>query len=445
MIPVTNIISTLNSIISTGGLSSLELAQVFGAIESLEKYGLGTVESVSRLPPAANNTGRFVFILNESRYVYSNGTTWDITNIYRKPDQSAYAWGLNTSGQLGDITSTNRSSPVSIVGFLIDWIQVSAGGTHSLALRANGTAWAWGVTTNGRLGDNTAAGNRSSPVSVVGGFTDWIQLNAGSTHSLGLRANGSAWAWGLNTNGRLGDGSVTARSSPVSVVGGFVDWIQLSPGEAHSLGVRSNGTAWAWGSALNGRLGDNTIVSKSSPVSVVGGFVDWVQVSAGSTHSLALRANGTAWAWGGAGVGLLGDNTAVSKSSPVSVVGGFTDWIQVSAGTNHSLGLRANGTAWAWGNGTQGRLGDGTTTARSSPVSVVGGFTDWIQLSAGGLHSLGLRANGTAWSWGYAVQGQLGNADISARSSPVSVVGGFTDWIQVSAGSIGNHSLGLKT
>jgi hypothetical protein len=106
------------------------------------------------------------------------------------------------------------------------------------------------------------------------------------------------------------------------------------------LGVRQNGTAWAWGNGVCGRLGDGTIVSKSSPVSVVGGFTDWCQVSAGACHSLGLRTNGTAWAWGCNGVGALGTNDTACYSSPVSVVGGYTDWWDISAGSDFSLAIR---------------------------------------------------------------------------------------------------------
>ena len=198
------------------------------------------------------------------------------------------------------------------------------------------------------------------------------------------------YASGCNGEGRLGDNSITTRSSPVSVVGGFTDWCQVSGALRHSLGVRTNGTAWAWGCNASGQLGDGTIVSKRSPVSVVGGFTDWCQVNGGGYHSLGVRTNGTAWAWGRNDSGRLGDNSTVFSSSPVSVVGGFTDWCQVSAGGAHGIGLRTNGTAWAWGCNSRGQLGDNTLVSRCSPVSVVGSFTGWSRVSAGSSHSLSI-------------------------------------------------------
>ena len=354
---------------------------------------------------------------------------------------TAWAWGSNTCGRLGDDTLSVKSSPVSVVGGFTDWCQVSAGEFHSLGVRRGGGVWTWGSNTSGQLGTNSTI-NRSSPVSVVGGFTDWCQVSGGFNHSLGIRQNGTAWAWGSNVCGRLGDETITNRSSPVSVVGGFTDWVQISAGGYHSLGLRQNGTIWGWGSNVCGRLGDGTTTNRSSPVSVVGGFTDWCQVSAGCNHSLGVRQNGTAWAWGSNANGFLGDGTALNRCSPVSVVGGFTDWCQVSTSGTHSLGLRQNGTAWAWGTGAFGRLGDGTTTIRSSPVSVIGGFTDWCQVSAGGTHSLGVRQNGTAWAWGDNGLGRLGDGSTYSRLSPVLVVGGFTDWCQVSAGDA--HSLGVR-
>jgi alpha-tubulin suppressor-like RCC1 family protein len=392
------LVEKLDALIASGSLSDLDLARAMGAIESIEKNGVNTVATLGGLPAASNNKGRFFFVTSEQQYVLSNGTTWSIDNVIREASAGiAYGWSFNNNGQTGDNTTSAKSSPVSVVGGFTDWTQVNAGFGHSLGVRANGTAWAWGNNLGGPLGDNTTV-NKSSPVSVVGGFADWVQVEA-SYVSLGIRSNGTAWAWGKGTDGILGNNSTTDMSSPVSVVGGFTDWVQVSTGRVHSLGVRANGTAWGWGANSVRQLGDFTNVAKSSPVSVVGGFTDWIQVSAGLStvpHSLGLRSNGTAWAWGTGGTGRLGDNTTIAKSSPVSVVGGFTDWTQVSAGGQFSIGLRANGTAWGWGCNQVGRLGDNTTIAKNSPVSVVGGFTSWIQVNAGSYHNHGIVAG--KWS-----------------------------------------------
>ena len=345
----------------------------------------------------------------------------------------AWAWGNNTCGRLGDNTTTNRLSPVSVVGGFIDWRQVSTGCQHSLGVRVNGTAWAWGWNRSGRFGDNAVGTCTSSPVSVAGGFTDWCAISAGGEHSLALRTGGTAWAWGCWLG--VGDNRSIDRSSPVSVAGGFSDWCQIGTGFNHSLGVRTGGSAWAWGFNFNGHLGDGTTVTKSSPVSVVGGFSNWCQVAGGSAHSVAVRTNCTAWAWGWNSSGQLGNNSTTDRSSPVSVVGQFDDWCRISAGAVHSVATRIGGSTWAWGLGNDGRLGDNTTTNKSSPVSVVGGFSDWCAVSGGDTHSAALRTNGTVWGWGRNTAGQLGDTTVTARSSPVSAVGGFTDWSQVDAGN----------
>lgn len=443
---MTNIVNIIEIIANK--ISSSTIEEALSLLKIVEKLQLNKVNVVANYLDIFDGTKTFgvvYYVESEAALYYS---LYDKRILLVESTPLIYTSGLGTSGQLGDGSAITKSSPVPIVGGFTDWIQVSAGGSNVLGIRANGTAWTWGINAYGRLGDGTTT-SRSSPVSVAGGFTDWIQVSAGSStsstllHSLGLRSNGTIWAWGANNSGKLGDGTNTNKSSPVSVIGGFTDWTQVSAGLFHSLGLRSNGTAWAWGYNPDGRLGDNTTVSKSSPVSVIGGFTDWRQLSAGSYHSLGLRSNGTAWAWGANSSGVLGDNSISSRLSPVSVIGGFTDWTQVSAGAFHSLALRSNGTAWAWGNNSNGRLGDGTLTNRSSPVSVVGGFTDWMEVSAGSSHCSGIRANGTAWGWGYNGYGKIGDGSSSQKSSPSSVVGGFTDWIEISAG--GNISAGIRT
>lgn len=412
------------------------------AVQALNVGQIRTVATFANLPSAASNEGLLVWVTADEVLYFSNGAGW--YSIATLGKGLAYGWGANECGQLGDNSITSTSSPVSVVGGFSDWCQIGAGYRHSVGLRSNGTLWSWGQGTTGKLGDNTTV-TKSSPVSVVGGFTDWCQVSVGYDHTLAVRRNGTAWGWGRGQYGTLGNNSSSAQSSPVSVVGGFTDWCQVSAGYSHSLGVRSNGTAWGWGKNFYGGLGNNTTVDNiSSPVSVVGGFTDWCQVAAGCNHSLGLRTNGSLWAWGINTAGQLGDNTTVSKSSPVSVVGGFADWCQITASiTSH--GVRRNGTLWSWGSNFQGQLGDNTTSNSSSPVSVVGGFTDWCQVSSTGrsTFALAVRTNGTAWGWGRNDCGQLGDNTTVNKSSPVSIVGGFTDWCRVSTGGY-RHSVALR-
>lgn len=402
--------------------------------------------------PGSPTTGLIRYNSSLTQFEVYNGSAW-VSMIASGPSLATlYSWGRNTDSRLGiNLPATeSRSSPVSVTTEYTDWLQVAAGGYHSVGIRANGTAWAWGDGAQGRLGINNT-NDRSSPVSVLGGFT-WIQISAG-LHTGAIRSDGTAWCWGYNNVGQLGNYSIVTRSSPVSVVGEFTDWTQISVAAyRHTAGLRANGSIWCWGSNTQGQLGNNSNLSSRSPVEVVGGFV-WTQVSAGHQHNMAIQANGTAWGWGGGIFGMIGQGSygsASNRSSPMSVVGDFSDWAQVSAGRSHSLGVRANGSLWAWGRNNFGQLGDNNSINRSSPISVIGGFADWVQISAGLYNSAALRANGTAWTWGRNTNsagtigfGNLGTNDIINRSSPVSVVGGFTDWVQISMRSY--HTVALRT
>jgi alpha-tubulin suppressor-like RCC1 family protein len=415
----------------------------------LDEINLIFVNSVNELPNLkyyespdgiicfVNDLGVFA-ISSQLRWITLDGRLLRTDTSYTQ----LWMWGENLGGGIGDGTTDNRSSPVQVLGGFTDWCQIDSGGTHGIALKTNGTLWSWGCNGDGRLGDGTTI-FKSSPVQVAGGFTDWCRIErVMADHTFVFRSNGTVWGWGSNGQGRLGDNSTVNKSSPVQLLDVFSDWTQISPGQQHSLGLRSNGTIWAWGLNSSGQLGDNTVIAKSSPVSVVGEFCDWCQLSSGSIHSLGLRTNGTLWAWGNNGSGRLGDGTTIFKSSPVQVAGGFTDWCYMNGANIHSLGQRSNGTLWSWGCNGQGRLGDNTTTNRSSPVSVVGGFTDWCCVEVKEGHVTALRSNGTLWAWGRNPSGELGDGTTISTSSPVSVIGGFTDWYQISAGW--RQSIGIR-
>jgi alpha-tubulin suppressor-like RCC1 family protein len=408
-----------------------------------------TVPNINALPNLYfyNNQlpqGMIYFVEDIKIFAISANNKWITTDgITLREDNfvdKLYSFGNNQCGILGDNSIIQRASPVMTVDAFPDWCDIGPGHlNHTLAIRTNGTIWAWGNGDGGRLGTNDTV-TRSSPVKVVGDSGVWTAVSAGGSSSQALRNNGTIWSWGNGFAGKLGSGNTINTSSPVSVVGGFTDWCAVSSGYDFSIALRRNGTAWGWGSGCFNQLGNQSTgygSCRCSPVQVCGGFTDWCQVSTGRQHSIGVRTNGTIWGWGYNTCGRVGDNTVTNRASPVQVCGGFTDWCQVSAGLCHSMGVRLDGTVWAWGANGYGQLGNGTTTPSSSPVSVVGGFTDWCQVSAGSRQNLGLRTNGTIWAWGQNSNGQLGDGTTSSKCSPIQVVGGFTNWTKVRAGHSG--------
>lgn len=340
------------------------------------------------------------------------------------PPANLWGWGDNAYGQLGNGSTTDSSTPVQVPP--ATWTQVDAGDSHTCGVRSDGTAWCWGWNPYGQLGNGTTT-STNAPVQVGTG-TDWVQVSAGYTHSCGVRGDGTAWCWGNNFNGTLGDGTYSDSTTPVQV-GTATDWVQVSAGFYHSCGRRVDGTAWCWGNNDYGQLGDGTTTSTNAPVQA-GTATDWVQVSAGWVHTCGRRSGGTAWCWGNNSYGQLGDGTTGDKTVPTQV-GTATDWSDVSAGWTHSCGVRS-GTAWCWGSNALGQLGDGTYTWSTVPVQV-GTAADWTQVSGGSFHTCGLRG-GSAWCWGWNTDGQLGDGSTTSTNAPVAVAFAGT-LTQVSAGT----------
>jgi len=335
-----------------------------------------------------------------------------------KSNRAGWSWGLNNFGQLGLGDTANRSSPVLVVGSHA-FTKIALGSEETgIALKVDGSAWAWGKGSAGQLGQGTTIADRSSPVAVIGSHVFDEVIQTGS-HSHGLKSNGECWSWGDNGYGQLGDNSRVHKSSPVLVVGSHA-FTEISGGEHYGVAIKSNGECWAWGMNLYGQLGQSDAVSRSSPVLVVGSHA-FTKIEAGRYHILALKEDGECWSWGSAyEAGELGDGAATSRSSPVLVVGSH-NFVEISGGWSHSLGLKSNGECWAWGNNNAGQLGSDTVESKSSPIQVVGSHA-FIEISAG-YHSLGLKDNGEVWAWGVNSAGQLGLGDTANRSSPVLVVG----------------------
>ena len=348
-----------------------------------------------------------------------------------------WSWGKNVGGQLGLSNATYYASPKQI-GTLTTWSTVATGTAHSLAIKTDGTLWTWGANGgSGALGlGNTS--NYSSPVQV-GALTTWTTSAGGAGNSAAIKAN-TLWTWGANAFGSLGLGNSTYYSSPKQV-GALTDWSKISmSGFYWCMAIKTDGTLWTWGYNGYGQLGDGSTTTRSSPVQV-GALTDWLQVSAGYYHTAGIRTNGTIWGWGRNLNGQLGLSDNGSRSSPVQI-GALTDWYSLKSGSkSHTYGIKTDGTLWAWGAGTSGALGNGSTTDRFSPVQV-GALTTWANVYPGMFFCQATTTAGALWAWGDNGYGRLGLGNTTSISSPAQV-GSLTGWVMPSRGS-GSHTIAIR-
>ena len=343
-----------------------------------------------------------------------------------------WTFGAN-SGQLGLNDTLARSSPVQ-VGAVNDWHKIDFGYKYSMAIKTDGTLWAWGSNTVGQLGDGTTT-SRSSPVQI-GTLTNWKEISAGwnlSPTSMAIKTDGTLWTWGNGASGALGDGTITSKSSPVQV-GTRTDWTFVNSGGGWGHAITSAGSLWGWGLGSSGNIGDGTLLAKSSPVQI-GTLTNWLKVNASDSHTMAIKTDGTLWGWGFNSDGRLGDLTITSKSSPVQITT-LSDWTHITCGGGFNVGVKTDGSLWAWGLGTQGQLG--LSLPANRPAQVMPYQDKWRAFFMGGSHTMAIKTDGTLWGWGQNTNGQLGRGSLVSTQSPVQI-GTLTTWKTVACGH--NHSL----
>jgi alpha-tubulin suppressor-like RCC1 family protein len=256
-------------------------------------------------------------------------------------------------------------TPVLVSGGL-SFAAVSAGfefdlREHTCGVTTGGVAYCWGSNAFGQLGDGTSLNIKIVPVLVLGGHTFASVRAAGADHTCGVTTGGVAYCWGWNSQGVLGDGTATNRTTPVAVAGGL-SFAAVSASVFH--------TAYCWGANAQGWLGDGTTTGRLTPVLVSGGL-SFAAVSAGNGHTCGVTTGGVAYCWGSNAFGKLGDGADSRSTTPVAVAGGLS-FASVSAGGNHTCGVTTGGDAYCWGWNNTGQLGNGTTTNSSVPVGVSG-------------------------------------------------------------------------
>ncbi|TAL16737.1 hypothetical protein EPN96_08080 [bacterium] len=406
----------------------------------------------------------------------------DKANFALKSDGSLWAWGYDTygCGQLGLGDGSGYYGPAK-VGTDNDWTAVSTSQQwHTLALKRDGSLWAWGLNLLKQLGDGTTV-NKKTPTRV-GTDTDWRWAEAG-IGSLAVKRDGTLWVWGtiypwwsvgtgnltdylgvptragdtagwlygssgyLNTltrtDGTLWAGGLTYRDTTVFTPKqstGFNDWEAISTQYRSSAGIRSDKSLWTWGDNYSGQLGVGDKAKRYSPVQA-GAGLSWKKVSVGGDRMSAVTEDGQLWSWGGNGNSQLVPDSTQDQLLPVRI-GADSDWVDTASGVAHTLALKSDGTLWAWGVNYYGQLGDGSSTMRSAPVQV-GADKTWRAVYAYGQHSYAIASDNTLWGWGYNWYGTyLGDGTIQTRYLPVQI-GGASDWQSLSVNT--DRVIGVKT
>jgi alpha-tubulin suppressor-like RCC1 family protein len=355
-----------------------------------------------------------------------------------------WLWGRNLYGGLGENTQTTKNSPVQTISGGANWKQIETGNYHTVAIKTDGTLWTWGYNQYGQLGDNTTT-HKSSPVQTIVGGTNWKQVSSKSQTVAAIKTDGTLWLWGLGIVGQMGQNGSNSASSPVQTVSAGTNWKQVSVGGQVVSAIKNDGSLWLWGNNNYGQLGNNNSGGGvGSPVQTISGGTNWKLVNCSSYISAAIKTDGTLWLWGRNQYGQLGTNTLSNKSSPVQTIASGTNWKQVSCADYNMSAIKTDGTLWLWGKNQYGQLGTNNTTYYSSPVQTVAGGTNWKLTSSGVYFSGGIKTDGTLWLWGRNNYGGLGIGSVSDKSSPVQTIASGTNWKQVSIASSGLFAGAIK-
>ena len=355
-------------------------------------------------------------------------------------ENSLFTFGWNNEGQLGDGTTTSKSSLTQISG---EWIDITNGINFTVGIKKDGTLWAWGHNNLGQLGTGTVnSPGRSTTPLQIGTDTNWQSVKAGSSsnadgHILALKTNGTLWAWGNQNNGQLGNGLSSGSIATPTRIGEDTDWASISAGDRSSAAIKTNGDLYMWGRNNRGQLGDGTTTEKPTPTRIGSGYK---KVSCGKIRSstgygyftVAIKTDGTLWAWGDQTVGQLGNGASSGNETTPQQIGSDTDWDKIATGGGFTLAIKTNKTLWGWGRNNDGQLGDGTKTERTTPTQI-GSGNHWKDVDCGERSAL-MITDGALWGTGLNNEGQISHLTTD-QPYPLQISSSLeTAWKKVSMG-----------
>jgi len=327
-------------------------------------------------------------------------------------------WGDNSFSQLGDGTTTNSTTPVDVTGLSSGVATISSGYRHSCAVLDSGAVKCWGNNSWGQLGDGSTT-DSTTPVEVTGLSSGVAAISSGSSHTCALLNSGAIRCWGHNVLGQLGDGSTTNRNTPVDVTGLSSGVAAISLGNGHTCVLLISGAVKCWGFNISGQLGDGTTTSRNTPVDVIGLSSGVAAISSGSSHTCALLNSGAIRCWGYNISGRLGDGTTTNRNTPVDVIGLSSGVAAISAGNGHTCVVLISGAVKCWGYNFFGQLGNVSNTSSSIPVDVFGLSSGVATVTLGGDHTCAILDSGAIKWWGRNNYGQYGDGTVIDRRFPV--------------------------
>ncbi len=335
-------------------------------------------------------------------------------------DGDAYCWGSNDAGQLGDGGSADSTVPVAVAAGADTTFAVVTrpGSSFSCGLTTDGSAFCWGGNWSGQLGDGSFT-DRATPVRVSGGLV-FDTIAGGYEHACGIANDGGLLCWGYNWSGQVGDGSTTDRGTPVQVMSGTT-FTAVAAGSGHTCAIATAGSLYCWGDNSEGQLGDGTTTDRTTPVDVTPAGATFTEVAAGNANTCAIGDDGSAYCWGTNWDGEVGNGaTTARETTPATVSGGYA-FAAISVGDGHTCGVTTTGTTLCWGRNDRGQYGTGTTVASTTPVEAPTGVAPGA-LDANAEYTCGITAAGSASCWGHREYGLLGDGLSAYALSPVAIL-----------------------